>query len=98
MMMMGTLVLLSIAYALGFLSVIVVEVAALLFLIRRLNRKVALEKQKVNESSSPELDPSIYNKQVSHDFSPLLTLSFFYVIFFLFTFGFGDLLFVCFDG
>lgn len=96
MMMMGTLVLLSIAYALGFLSVIVVEVAAVLFLIRRLNRKVALEKQKVNESSSPELDPSIYNKQVSQDFSPLLTFSFIYMsFFFLFTFGFGDLLFVC---
>lgn len=63
MVMMETLVSLSVAYVLGVLSVLVVEVAALFFLIRRLKRRVALEQQKINESSSPELDPSIYNKQ-----------------------------------
>lgn len=63
---MTTLVLLGVAYVLGVLTVVAVEVVGLVILIRRLNRKIAQVEHEVNErhqSSSPNLGASFYNKQ-----------------------------------
>lgn len=73
--MTATLILLGIAYVLGALSVLLVEAAAVLILIRRLNRRVAQQEKKINESLSAELDSSsFYDKQVTY-FSPSFTVS-----------------------